>query len=79
MVSWLTPVVFFCAFIPGENQRCDGHTALYKHELHPVATPMACLMEGYVNAAQTISEWKEEHPNKDIEFRVLCKRSDERT
>lgn len=77
-MNYLIPIVFFCTFTPGENQPCDGKTALYNHKLHPVTTPMSCLMEGYVDAAQTAVEWKEEHPNKDIEFRVVCKRTEDK-
>lgn len=73
VLNWLTPVVFFCAFNSGENTVCNGQTALYKHELPPSNTPMNCLMDGWVDAAHEITEFHTEHPNKDLEFRVVCK------
>ena len=79
MIEWFTPVVLFCASIAGEPNICNGSTALDRHELDPVNTPMSCLMNGNMDAAAHITQFEQEHPNKKLEFRILCKHSSERT
>ena len=86
-MNYLIPVVFFCIF--DTHQVCDGHTAIYKHEISPVTvdkdglttvinTPMGCLMAGYQDVAREMDEIKKANPDKDLEFRVVCKRTDQR-
>lgn len=95
MNSFLIPIVFFCAFTPGEPHECNGQTALYKHALSPIIqekvtedgeevtveinTPLLCLKAGWMDVAKEIQEFQKEHPKKDLEFRVICKRTEQRT
>ena len=58
---------------------CDGQTKIYEEVLDPVTTPTKCLLEGNIRAATYLQEWKKEHPNKDLDFRIVCKRSDQKT
>jgi hypothetical protein len=93
-VNILIPVVFFCAFSPEEPHDCNGQTALYKHALSPVQTvevkegmsvevvitnPITCLQAGWIDVSKEMESFKTEHPNKDLEFRVVCKRLDQKT
>lgn len=75
MLNYLIPVILFC--IP-ENGACNGYTKFYEEILDPVSTPGQCLVEGNVHAAQYMNKWKEEHPNKELDFRIQCKRSDQK-
>lgn len=86
-MNYLIPVIFFCAFTPGENHACNGQTALWKHDIAPVQhnidgtttvinNPIACLMAGYQEVAKEMAEFSHDHPNKELEFRVLCKRTE---
>jgi hypothetical protein len=65
----------FC--IP-ESGVCNGQTMFYQEVLDPVNTPSQCLVEANVHAAQYMIKWKEDHPNKDLDYRVMCKRSDQK-
>lgn len=76
MLNFIIPVVLFCAIGNVEGAVCDGRTAIDKHTLQPESTPMACLKSGVEDAAKFISEFKESHPNKELEFRILCKSSE---
>ena len=44
----------------------------------PISNPMLCILAGMEKAAKEIEEFKTEHPNKDVEFRVVCQRLDEK-
>ena len=89
MLNYLIPVVMFC--IPMQNPEtgqfssttnekvCSGQTKIYEEVLDPVATPAQCLIEGNLRAAKYIQEFQQEHPNKELDFRVVCKRSDQKT
>lgn len=73
MLNFVTPIVLFCSVIPGDSNICDGKTALLKHELDPVTTPMNCLLEGTVDATNYIVAFEKEHPNKKLQYRIVCK------
>lgn len=79
MLEYIVPVVFYCAVVGGEINNCNGTTKIYSETLDAVATPGQCLVEGNVRAAQYIGKWHEDHPNKELEFRVKCERSSKRT
>lgn len=76
MLNYIIPIIMFC--IPSESM-CDGQTKFYEEVLDPVMTPSQCLVEGNTHAAQYLAKWREEHPNKDVDFRIVCKRSDQKT
>lgn len=76
MINYITPIVFFCSIVSGEANTCDGKTALFKHELDAVTTPMSCLLEGTVDATHYIIEFEKEHPSKKLQYRILCKTSE---
>jgi hypothetical protein len=69
----IIPIVLFCAFVPRQDAHCDATTAMFKHELPAVSTPSNCLTDGTQDAAKTISDFTAEHPNKPLEYRILCK------
>ena len=88
MLNYLIPVVLFC--IPMQDEQtgefkvsgekvCSGQTKVYEEVLDPVATPTQCLLEGNIKAANYILEFRKEHPNKELDFRIVCKRSDQKT
>lgn len=89
MLNYLIPVVMFCIpmqdeqtgqFSASANEKvCSGQTKIYEEVLDPVATPTQCLLDGNLRAAQYILEFQKEHPNKELDFRVVCKRSDQKT
>ena len=76
MLGYIIPVIMFC--IPSDAA-CTGQTKFYEEVLDPVMTPSQCLVEGATHAAQYLGKWKEEHPNKEVDFRIVCKRSDQKT
>ena len=89
MISLLTPIIFFCSFVQGQTSVCDGKTALWHQELTPVyqmkvvenlppidvpiTNPMLCITAAYMYAIDEVNKFKDEHPNKDLEFRIVCK------
>ena len=75
----IIPIVLICAFVPGEINTCSTTTAIDRHELDPVTLPSECLMRGSEDAAKIISEYNKEHPNKQVDFRIICKRNSEKT
>ena len=88
MLNYLIPVVMFCIpmqdettgqFTVSGEKICSGQTKIYEEVLDPVATPIQCLLEGNLRAATYIQEWNKEHPHKDLDFRIVCKRSDQKT
>ena len=76
MLNYIVPIILFC--IPSDGA-CDGHTKFYEEVLDPVTLPSQCLMDASVHAAQYMAKWKEEHPHKDLDYRIICKRSDQKT
>lgn len=76
MLNYIMPIVLFCAVGNIEGSTCDARTAIDKHTLQPENTPMACLKSGVEDAAKFISEFQISHPNKEIEFRIICKSSE---
>ena len=79
MIEWYIPVVLFCAVVPNEPNVCNGATALDRQELNPVNTPINCMLVGNAAAAAHIALFEQDHPNKKLEFRILCKHSSEKT
>lgn len=69
----IIPVVLFCAFVPGDINACSATTAVNRHELDPVSTPMECLRVANIDAASYISAFIEKHPNKTLDYRIICK------
>ena len=78
MNDMITPIVFFCAFIHGEPNVCDGHTAIASHKLELVSTPTQCYIDAMEDASKSLHDFKEEHPNKETSFRIVCKRTGEK-
>ena len=76
MLNYIIPVVLFCAVGGVEGTTCNATTALDRHTLEPESTPMSCLKSGMEDAAKYISDFRTEHPNKELEFRVICKASE---
>lgn len=66
-------------FAVSGDKICSGQTKIYEEVLDPVATPTQCLLDGNLRAAKYIQEFQQEHPNKELDFRVVCKRSDQKT
>ena len=89
MLNYLIPVVMFCIpmqddhtgqFTASTNDKvCSGQTKIFEEVLDPVATPTQCLIDGNVRAATYIQEFQREHPHKELDFRIVCKRSDQKT
>ena len=75
----IIPIVLVCAFVPGEINNCNATTAIDRHELEPVTLPSECLMRGSEDAAKIITEYNKDHPNKQFDFRIICKRNTEKT
>ena len=75
VLNYLIPIVMYCAIVPGEINNCNSTTKFYSETLDPVTTPSKCLLEGSVRAMQYINE----HPNKDIEYRIRCENASKRT
>lgn len=73
------PIILFCSIIGGEPNFCDGTTAIDRHEMNPVSTPTSCLMVASAYAAAHITLFQEEHPNKKLQYRIICKHSSEKT
>lgn len=76
MLNVVYPIIFFCIANKGV---CDGHTALIHHELDAVTTPMQCLLDGTADATQYIVQFEKDHPDKKLEYRILCKSSYQKT
>lgn len=76
MLEYIIPIVFFCAV---DGSVCDGKTAIDRHELEQVTLPSECLMKATEDAAKYISDFNTQHPNKEMTFRIVCKRSTEKT
>lgn len=76
MLNYIIPIVMFCVH---SDVICNGQTKFFEEVLDPVRTPSQCLSEGTIHAAQYLTKWKEEHQNKEVDFRIVCKRSDEKT
>lgn len=88
MLTWFTPVILMCIFSPTEIHHCDEHTGR-TYQLSPImsikvmenlpiievpiTTPIMCMIAGTQYAAEELSRIKENNPDKDIEFRVICK------
>jgi hypothetical protein len=79
VLNYLLPIVMYCAVIPGEINNCNGTTKIYSETLDAVATPSKCLLEGSIRAMQYVDEWKKDHPNKDIEYRIRCENPAKKT
>jgi len=76
LTEYIIPIILFCAV---DGTVCDGKTALERHELEQVVLPSECLMRGNEDAAKYISDFNTQHPNKEMTFRIICKRSSEKT
>ncbi len=76
MLNLIFPVVFFCPVIAGAKDTCNGFTSIVHEELPPVSTPMSCLLAGTAFATQYIVEFEKDHPNKKLEYRIVCKSSE---
>lgn len=76
VLNYIVPIILFC--IPSDGV-CNGFTKFYEEVLDPVQLPSQCLMEAQVHAAQYIAKWHEEHPHKDLEYRIICRRSEQKT
>ena len=73
MLTYFTPIVFYCAVVAGDiNHKCNATTMFFSETLDPVATPVKCLLEGSIKAMQYMDDWNKDHPNKPIEYRVKC-------
>ena len=76
MLNYIIPVVLFCAVGDIEGSKCDARTAFDRHSLKEETTPMACLRSGMEDAAKFVADFRTEHPNKEVEFRIICKSSE---
>mgnify|MGYP006279120521 FL=1 len=79
MLNYLYPIIMYCTVITGEINNCNSATKFYSETLDAVATPSKCLMDGSIRAMQYVDDWKKEHPNKDIEYRIRCENSAKKT
>lgn len=79
MLNFIIPIVFFCPIIPNENNSCDGTTAIFHRELEATMTPIDCLLKGTSYATNYISSFEEEHTNKKLQYRIVCKGSQQKT
>ena len=93
-MNLLVPIVLFCVLnehqicnevtsvykhrIPAVKVAEDGLTTV-------INTPLACLMAGYQDVAAHIDEVREQikkedpdHKDKELEFRVICERADQK-
>lgn len=76
MLNYIVPIIMFC--IPSDGV-CNGQTKFYEEVLDPVQLPGQCLMDASIRASQYMTKWHDEHPNKDLDYRIICKRSDQKT
>jgi hypothetical protein len=76
MLEYIIPIVLFCTV---DGSVCDGKTAIDRHELEQVVLPSECLMKATIDAAKYISDFKTEHPNGEMTYRIICKRSTYKT
>lgn len=76
MLNYITPIVLICSIVKGEPNVCDGNTALDRQELDAVNTPTQCLVAGTAAATNYIVDYEKEHPNKKLQYRIICKTSD---
>ena len=76
MLEYIIPIVLFCAV---DGTICGPITAIDRHELERVVLPSECLMKATIDAAKYISDFKTEHPNKEMTYRIICKRSTDKT
>ena len=76
LVEYIIPIVLFCAV---DGTVCDGKTAIDRPELEQVTLPSECLMKATIDAAKYISDFNTEHPNKEMTYRIICKRSTDKT
>lgn len=76
LAEYIIPIVLFCAV---DGTVCDGKTAIDRHELEQVVLPSECLMKATIDAAKYISDFNTEHPNKEMTYRIICKRSSDKT
>ena len=76
LTDYLIPILLFCAV---DGTVCDAKTAIDRHELEHVVLPSECLMRATEDAARYISDFNKDHPNKELTYRIICKRSTEKT
>ena len=76
LTDFIIPIVLFCAV---DGTTCGPVTAIDRHELEKVVLPSECLMKATIDAAKYISDYNTEHPSKEMTYRIICKRSSDKT